>query len=395
MKSFSFKILYISIFFPSILYVLTLPILESRVQNLLEQNIRQQLILQHDELLAGTANLFKEIDTNITAAKQKSLAIKLGAMVHVRVYDQDGSILHPNYDRLIISLQQDKGLSPPPTKYFDHNGFFLRTQGMTWEESQKLYFEFINSLKIKAGVSIPVSSWLGSVTLLCFIFMVVVGLYIYFIRASRQEEINLENITQEMSRQFESEKQKYAYQLDQRLEEAQKQLASIKDQEEEWLLEVDRLETEKASLEDELLDTLEHTEEQQEKLQSLEEVVAQKVEKRSKSVAKEEKVFADRFARLYRNLELDKAAVKGFAHLKDEKIKLTAEEMLKRLNDGDQSLKIRRKIAGVAGCDAYELGFGSKGRIYYIPSESKQFRVLRIGTKTTQDKDLAALQGIR
>ncbi len=401
MKSFSFKILYISIFFPSILYVLTLPVLESQVQHHLENDIRQQLTQGHGDLLEGKASLYQEIDTNINSAERNSLAIKLGALVRIRVFDEDGAILYPNYERLILSLQQDKRLSPPPSKYFDQNGFFLPQNGTSWEHRQKQYFEFINGLKIETVASIPVTSWLGSATLLCYIFIVVVGLYIYFLRASRIEEKSLKDITQKMSQKFESEKQAYAHQLDQRLTEAQKRLVSIKEQEEEWLDEIDQLEkekaslqTEKSSLEDELLDSLEQSEEQQEKLQSLKEEIALKIEKRSKSAAREEKVFTERFAKLYRNLEMDKAAVKGFVHLKDEKAKLTAEEMLKRLNDGDQTLKIRRKIAGVAGCDAYELGFGSKGRIYYIHSQSKQFRVVRIGTKTTQDKDLAAMQGL-
>jgi hypothetical protein len=48
----------------------------------------------------------------------------------------------------------------------------------------------------------------------------------------------------------------------------------------------------------------------------------------------------------------------------------------------------------VAGVDAFELGFGAQGRIYYLHSDSHHFRVARIGTKATQGKDLAALQGM-
>jgi hypothetical protein len=66
---------------------------------------------------------------------------------------------------------------------------------------------------------------------------------------------------------------------------------------------------------------------------------------------------------------------------------------LKRLNDADPTLKVRRRIAGVEKCDAYELGFGSSGRIYYIKAPNGRYRVLRIGTKATQKKDLAYLQG--
>ncbi len=159
-----------------------------------------------------------------------------------------------------------------------------------------------------------------------------------------------------------------------------------------WLREVERLEQEKGSLEDERLDTLERTEEQQERIDALQEKVVRQGERKG-GIPREENVMAARFERLYRNLEFDRKSLGDFVRLGDEKSKLQAEEALKRLNDGDPNLKVRRKIAGVETCDAYERGFGPSGRIYYDPSTVRRHGILRIGTKASQSKDLAYLQG--
>lgn len=395
MKSFSFKVLYISLFVPSILFVLTLPVLERVIQDRTIAPIRQELIRDHTHLLDGSASLYEEIATNIAAVLHRSMAARLGADIKVRVLDANGTVLYPYYDRLLLAMQQgEKGLTLTPGPLFDDKGFLRQGADPSLTGLFEKYSSYIQGLRIEVTVAIPATSWLGSLTLLLYIFLVVIGLYLYYQRASRLEEARLKDMTKQMQQRLETEKQEHARQVDSRLAEAQLRLADIKRQEEEWLREVERLEREKTSLEEELLDTLEHSEEQQEKMLLLEEEVAKTQDRQAKALAKDEVAIAERFAKLYRNLELDRGALRGFAQLHDEQTRLAAEEMLKRLNDGDPNLKVRRKIAGVAGVDAFELGFGAQGRIYYLHSTSQHFRVARIGTKATQTKDLAALQGL-
>ncbi len=402
MKSFSFKVLYVSLFVPSILFVLTLPVLERVIQERIALPIRQQLIREHTRLLDGSASLYEEIAANIAAVLHRGKATRLGADIRVRVLDASGAVLYPFYDRLLLSMQQgEKSLALAPGPLFDDKGYLRQDTGASLPELFEKYSAYIEGLRIEVSVAIPATSWLGSLTLLVYIFMVVIGLYLYYQRSSRLEEERLQEMTARMQLRLEKEKQEHARQVDARLTEAQLRLADIKRQEEEWLREVERLEKEKISLvrekstlEEELLETMEHSEEQEEKLHLLAEEVAKKQERQAKGAAKEEAAIAERFAKLYRNLELDRGALRGFAQLNDEQTRLAAEEMLKRLNDGDPNLKVRRKIAGVAGVDAFELGFGSQGRIYYLHSDSHHFRVARIGTKASQVKDLAALQGL-
>jgi len=392
MKSFSFKILYISLFMPSLLFLFTLPILKNSIRHTLTQTIHGQLIQDHTEILAGQASLYNEINTNVTRVLEQSLAIRLGVQAHARVRDAAGNILYPFFDHLLSSLQ--KGQPPPSSApLFDSRGI-LKKSPDDQEDLLQNYSTFIAGLQVEVSVDVPITSWLGCLVLLFYILLTVFTLYLYYQRSRRLEEQNIQELNAEFQHRLEKEKADYAQQLDARLAEAHNRLDEIKNQEEEWLREVERLEKEKAALEEELLETMEQSEEQQEKLQHLEEEAARKADQQARADAKAQSSLTERFAKLYPNLEIDQAAIKGIIHLRDHKNELLAEEMLKRLNDNDPNLKVRRKIAGLADCEALELGFGAKGRIYYLPLPGKQCRVLRVGTKTTQNKDLAAMKGL-
>ncbi len=388
MKSLSFKVLYISIFAPSILYVLSLPYLEMYVQHRLAQALRQGLVRHDFELLQGQVSLYDEVSRNVADMLRRSTAVRLGADVGVRVTDAYENVIYPHYEHLLSPLQDGQGTAHRPGPLFDARGHALADPDTAGVESfLQAYSDYMRGMSVSAQVKIPVTSWLGSGLLLLFILMTVLVLYLYYQRSSFLEEKRIRQITEEL----ETEKRTVSH-VEAELEAARSQLARVRSQEEEWLREVERLEQEKGTLEDELLNTLERTEEQQEKIEALQEKVVQKSGRKGRPV-KEENVVAARFERLYRNLEFDRKAVGDFVRLGDEKAKLQAEETLKRLNDGDPNLKVRRKIAGVEKCDAYELGFGASGRIYYYPSTVRRYRILRIGTKASQSKDLAYLQG--
>ena len=66
-----------------------------------------------------------------------------------------------------------------------------------------------------------------------------------------------------------------------------------------------------------------------------------------------------------------------------------------RLNDRDENLPIRRKVGGLERGNVFELGFGAKGRIYYGHAEGGRMRIILVGAKNTQDKDLAYLRRYR
>lgn len=99
-----------------------------------------------------------------------------------------------------------------------------------------------------------------------------------------------------------------------------------------------------------------------------------------------------RLRTLYRNLEIDDRAIDDLIALRDETMRLKAEEAIKRLADGSDAAAIRRKVGGLPPhLSIFELGFAGKGRIYYTRGRQRSFRVLSVGAKNTQNADLEYL----
>jgi hypothetical protein len=114
---------------------------------------------------------------------------------------------------------------------------------------------------------------------------------------------------------------------------------------------------------------------------------------RAKGGGREADVLARRFDTLYKTLEIDPRALQDLVGLRDETMKLKAEENLKRLADDVDNVAVRRKVGGLPPSHTiFELGFAGKGRIYYTKGAQRRFRVLCIGAKNTQKTDLEYLR---
>ncbi|MFP6640808.1 MAG: hypothetical protein VCC04_11240 [Myxococcota bacterium] len=109
----------------------------------------------------------------------------------------------------------------------------------------------------------------------------------------------------------------------------------------------------------------------------------------SSSKSKSSDLLARRLRTLYKNLEIDDHAIANMVALKDEIMKLKAEEGLKRLGEEADNVAVRRKVGGLPGhLNIFELGFAGKGRIYYARGHQRRFRVLAIGAKNSQAADM-------
>ncbi len=103
--------------------------------------------------------------------------------------------------------------------------------------------------------------------------------------------------------------------------------------------------------------------------------------------------LAKRLRTLYKTLEVDDRAIDDLIALRDESMKLKAEEKLKRLSEEADNVAVRRKVGGLPDhLSIFELGFAGKGRIYYTKGRQRRFRVLAVGAKNTQDADLDYLR---
>jgi hypothetical protein len=102
--------------------------------------------------------------------------------------------------------------------------------------------------------------------------------------------------------------------------------------------------------------------------------------------------LARRLRTLYKTVELDDRVIHDLLALRDETMKLKAEEGIKRLADDSELASIRRKVGGLPPqLSIYELGFGGKGRIYYSRGRNLRYRLLLIGAKNSQKTDLEYL----
>jgi hypothetical protein len=156
------------------------------------------------------------------------------------------------------------------------------------------------------------------------------------------------------------------------------------------------LEKEVESLERQLKEAESEKKTQGETIQRLNESI-QKREARTlpRGKAREAEFLERRLRTLYKNLEFEPRVVADFISLGDDEAMLRAEEVIKRLNDRDDNLPIRRKVGGLERGNIFELGFGFKRRIYYCQGEGGRLRIILVGAKNTQDKDLSYLRRYR
>jgi hypothetical protein len=155
--------------------------------------------------------------------------------------------------------------------------------------------------------------------------------------------------------------------------------------------EADTLRTEHEALEGLLDETLEDLTHRNEEIQELQ----RQLKRQSKSApaaGKQSDQLARRLGTLYKNLEIDERAIKDLVDLRDETMKLRAEEALKRLSDESDQVAVRRKVGGLPPhLSILELGYAGKGRIYYTKGQARRFRILLVGTKASQKPDLEFL----
>ena len=119
---------------------------------------------------------------------------------------------------------------------------------------------------------------------------------------------------------------------------------------------------------------------------------ASKAAPKTSTKSREADQLSKRLRTLYPQVEFTEKAVDDLIQLRDETMKLKAEEAIKRLSDEAENVSIRRKVGGLPShLSIFELGFAGKGRIYYSRGRQQRFLLLTIGAKNTQKVDLEYL----
>jgi hypothetical protein len=268
-------------------------------------------------------------------------------------------------------------------------------------------------------VSVPHNSLVANTVLIAYAALLIQTLFLYDRRRQRLEDERFEvalrarEETAARAARIEAELASLSEQVEERIEaEVSEEMASLRSERAQLQEKLDglaRRETElrsragqlqqalvseRSGLEEMLDEALGDLARKDEELRSLQEKLkgAEKAKPVAAPRARDVDLLAQRLRTLYKNVEFDDHAIADLIALRDESMKLRAEEEIKRLSDDVETATVRRKVGGLPShLTIFELGFAGKGRIYYTPGRQRRHRVLAVGAKNSQKTDLEYL----
>jgi hypothetical protein len=386
----SFRFVYVAIFGFVVLSILTVLGAETIATRHFRTEVSQAI-----RVSPADGPIVPQIQHRVRAVVRDSFWTRLaGVEVNAIVIGADSAIIYSG----------GEALAPPPI--FDPIAVF--------REAQRLL-----PASAETFIAIPISSVLVIGILVSYGAVLISGLFAHYRRVARREESLFQSalaardetasravaIERELEQvrlhllEVEPTERAHAEEirdLQQERGSLQRKLAELAEREQKLRATAERsieLEEEHRALEDlleEAVDDLGQKEEEINSLQSQLKRAAKAAPSGGRSRATEQ--LARRMRTLYKNLEFDDHALSDLVALRDETMRLKAEEGIKRLADESDNAAIRRKVGGLPPqLSIFELGFAGKGRIYYTRGSHNRFRILAIGAKNTQKTDLEYL----
>ncbi len=391
-----FRGTYIAIFALVLLYVITVGAVTRGLELHFSRNVARAV-----DVDAGVESVVVRIHRRVRKAVEGSFWVRSGGVeVHAIVLGQDNFPIYV------------PGLPPPERPPSDL-------------EAIEAEAERVLPVRISLAVGVPHSSLTANVVLVGYATLILTGLYFRQRSQVLRQAALLRTATQEREEAAER-----AGRIEDELEGVRRRVFDAALTESEHAREIDALRNERVSLRGKL-DELEHREadllaqqasstgDLQDEHQALEELLdealgdlqtkdeaIQKLQTELKRASRDASAKASSRAReadhlgrrlraLYHNLEVDDRALTDLVALRDEGMKLKAEEALKKLSDDVGSAGARRKVGGLPpGLPVFELGYAGKGRVYYTHGAQRRLRILCIGAKNTQKPDLEYLSRI-
>ena len=382
MKSFPYRLLFLCIFLPPLLYILTLNILEEYFQKRATSTLNNIIIRDYEALYEGRHSLKEEINRNLGEyLLSQAFKYGIGLRINILVKTKDDRILYPSQFQKDLD-DASEGQSGDEWNYID-----------VAAENYRLLNE---GLILSINVSIKHNSWLSNSIL---VFYVLSALLI--IKKSTSK-----NIIE--SQRLEQAQKESIERLSHKLKDAERELSDIREKENAYLNNISELKKDRENLStdiDGLLEEMESLEEglgaqrdlrveREKEVSYLKEEIERLKEKIHKPGKKKKSTesFGKRFKVLYKNLEFTEKAIEGFLSLSDE-FQLKAEEIIHRLNGDDSMVSVKRKVFSKGGkINILEVDFAYSGRIYIKKDSSSKTKIVVIGTKKSQNRDLGFLE---
>jgi hypothetical protein len=382
LKTFPYKTLFLCIFLPPIFYILTLNGLEHYLQNRETAKIRALMIQDHEALYQGRYTVKEEVSRNMVDYLSRDLKYRLGVRTSILIKTKDDRILFPSEN-----LVQTGG----PVDFTRQPMDSLRYM----EVASENYRTLSEGLTFSVAVQIRHNTWISNVILVFYAFLALFLIQRFVRKGLKESEREGEKQKQEIQR------------LTEQLGEAESKLASVETKEAEYLERINALKKDRSDLAKDIDELLEEIEKQEaglsEQARLKDEMAGQVLQLRTELEklelkAKKKKKTVDsamkRFTVLYKNLAFTERALEGFLDLTDE-FQLKAEEVIHKLNEDESAVSVKRKVFGKGGkMNVLEVAFSYSGRIYYQKDSGAKKTVVAVGTKNTQEKDLAYLESV-
>jgi hypothetical protein len=378
---------------PPVLYIFSLQGLEILVQKKWTTELREQLVTDSRALLDGRISVEDEISRNVEKYIASRSIIKLGAIAQIMVKTGTGRMLYPSAAREMIYAFD-------PESYPNERPVPAPTEAISVAKKNLRIMD--EGLELFLTVQIPRNTWIANSMLVVYLTIFTFSLYSAYRKSAREgKRLEIRNIEALES-------------ANKNLKDAQDRLRDVTAREMTYQEEIARLKMDLSMVSDRVRETEDEALEQMEQLEkSIRESVElkeelevevirlseelERIEAQQRTTPKKQRKQIDstmkRFKTLYKNLEIQERAVEGFLDLESE-LQLRAEELIHNMNEDNTRLTVKRKVFSKKGSmPTFECEFGYRGRIYFRPGPGAKTHVLVVGTKNTQTRDLAYLEG--
>jgi len=387
MKHFPFKILLLCILLPPVCYIVTLNGLEKYLGKRVTESVQELMIRDQQALYEGRYTIKEEISRNIGRFLAKDFKHKIGIKTEILVKTGEDRILYPSQARLDIAspFQEEKG--------FAESGL----ESLRYTEVASENYRILNEgLILDLDLQIGQNTWLSNSILIAYIVLSLAVLQAFIRRGKRQtekEEEEQKSLVQNLSDQLNHAEEKLN-EVEARESEYVERISALRKDKDELARDVDGLIEELESQEAGLKDQKRIREEMTGQVALLKDELDRLLQQ-SRKIKKTVEATRKRFAVLYRGLLFTDRALEGFLSLTDE-FQLKAEETIYKLNQDESAISVKRKVFGKGGkMDFLETTFAYSGRLYYQKDSQARKNIVAIGTKNTQEKDLAYLESIK
>ncbi len=382
MRFLSFRIIYLCILLPPLLYVFSVQGLEFIIQKRWSEELTRMIATDTDSLRKGQISFENHLHKKAQEFLFGKKLIRWGVRPEIRITTRTGRVLYP-----IMTFEPSHRETVGP----------LSPEAEATRNLQILK----EGIRIKFGVDISHNTWVANSVLLFYLFIVSALLARVYVARTREAE-RLSRLNAEALRKAAAELARSQEILDQlttkekgyreRIELLHSELGKAKDRLEST--ERDAI-TEMEILEQKLKESTALREAMEQEVLGLREEVTRLTASSQRFEKKREKQvqgLTKRLRTLYKNVRLHEKAVQGFLELQDD-MQLKAEETIQALNEDCAKVPVKRKVFLRKGAlNVAESEFAYRGRMYWKRGANGKVEILVIGTKNTQGSDLAHLE---